>query len=463
MRHDATLDFKTKAGYGIGDLGQCFYWGGVALFIFYFYTDVVGISPAWAGTISGIGLIWDAATDPIMGLIAERTRTRWGTYRPYLLFGGVPLALSFMLLFWVPPLDGSALIAFLVFANIAHRTLFTVVAVPYSTLTAVITSDSTERTNLTGFRMLGATVGFQSLNVLAWPVIFWITQQAGLGQQYLGDEGAAFFFLATVLGIAATFIYLVTFVSVTEEVDLTVEAPKPPPIRSVIRALLGNGPFWLVFGATLVLQFTAIMWSSSVIYFVKYGLNMHEAQDTVAQIGAATALAFLPVWWFVTNRLGKRRTWLISLMFSLAGFLWFYFAQVTTLAPFISIVVVVGIGAAAGSILFWSIMPDTIEYGEWKSGVRSESSVYGFMTFAQKAAGGLGGMVFGFLLTAIGFEANQVQTPETIAAMKTIMSVIPAVGVVLGAIAIYFYPIDKAMHQRLIDEIVARSLTTQPS
>ena len=167
------LSLKVRFGYGIGDTAICFYWSGVGFLLMYFYTDVVGISPILAGTILLIGMLWDAFTDPFMGYIAERTRTRWGVYRPYLLFGNIPLALSFILLFWVPPYEGTLLFTSLVCINILHRTCFTIVSVPFSSLTPRITSDSVERTNLTGFRMLGAQTGTILITSLAFPIIFW--------------------------------------------------------------------------------------------------------------------------------------------------------------------------------------------------------------------------------------------------------------------------------------------------
>ena len=166
------LTLKTRIGYGIGDIAICLYWSGVGLYLLYFYTDVVGISGSLAGLIYFLGMAWDAATDPFMGYIAERTRTKWGVYRPYLLFGNIPLALSFVLLFWVPPLEGSSLFFFLLFANLLHRTCFTLVSVPFSSLTPRITSDSRERTNLTGFRMLGAQTGTNLMALLAFQIIF---------------------------------------------------------------------------------------------------------------------------------------------------------------------------------------------------------------------------------------------------------------------------------------------------
>ena len=166
------LTLKTRIGYGIGDISICLYWSGVGLYLLYFYTDVVGISPALAGVIYGIGMMWDALTDPFMGYLAERTRTKWGVYRPYILFGNLPLAISFVLLFRAPPYEGTALFVILLLINLLHRTCFTIVSVPFSSLTPRITSDSEERTNLTGFRMLGAQTGTNLMALCAFPIIF---------------------------------------------------------------------------------------------------------------------------------------------------------------------------------------------------------------------------------------------------------------------------------------------------
>ena len=202
-----SLSLGVKVGYGIGDIAICLYWSGVGLYLMYFYTDVVGISPVLASAIYSIGMAWDAITDPSMGFIAERTRTRWGVYRPYLLFGNIPLALSFVLLLWVPPFEGTALFIFLLFANLLHRTCFTIVSVPFSSLTPRITEDSQQRTNLTGFRMMGAQTGTNLMSAFAFPIVFWFG---------MGDEAKGFVFMAMIAGITALIIHSITFYTVKE-------------------------------------------------------------------------------------------------------------------------------------------------------------------------------------------------------------------------------------------------------
>ena len=438
------LNLKTRLGYGIGDIAICLYWSGVGLYLLYFYTDVVGISPSLAGLIYGLGMFWDAITDPFMGYVAERTRTKWGVYRPYLLFGNIPLALSFILLFWVPPLEGGALFFFLLFANLLHRTCFTLVSVPFSSLTPRITSDSQERTNLTGFRMLGAQTGTNLMALLAFPIIFWVGGE---------DESLGFVVLACVAGLTALGIHAITFLTVKEpENDQGIERVGGS-LSEAARAIGKNGPFWLVFSATLIVGITTIFFGNNLIYYTKYALNLHEHQGTILFTSGIVAFLSIPIWWIISNNIGKKLTWLISSSITLIALLVFYLYKIDTLMELLFLVAFIGFGSGAGGILFWSMLPDTIEYGEVRTGVRSESSLYGFMTFAQKGSIAFAIIILGIVLDFIGFQANEIQSDTTISNMKAIMTLIPSIGIALSLVIIYFYPIDAKMHKDLLRKL----------
>ena len=438
------LTLKTRIGYGIGDIAICLYWSGVGLYLLYFYTDVVGISGSLAGLIYFIGMAWDAATDPFMGYMAERTRTKWGVYRPYLLFGNIPLALSFVLLFWVPPLEGSSLFFFLLFANLLHRTCFTLVSVPFSSLTPRITSDSQERTNLTGFRMLGAQTGTNLMALLAFPIIFWVGGE---------DESMGFIVLASIAGITAILIHSITFITVKEpDNDQGIERVGGS-LADAARAIGKNKPFWLVFSATLIVGITTIFFGNNLIYYTKYALDLHEHQGTILFTSGIVAFLSIPIWWIISNRLGKKITWLISSTITLSSLILFYFYDIKTLNELLFLVAFIGFGSGAGGILFWSMLPDTIEYGEVLTGVRSESSLYGFMTFAQKGSIAIAVLILGWVLDAIGYQANQAMSLTTIDNMKIIMTLIPILGISCSLIIIYFYPIDSKMHKDLLRQL----------
>ena len=438
------LTLKTRLGYGIGDIAICLYWSGVGLYLLYFYTDVVCISPSMAGLIYGIGMLWDALTDPFMGYIAERTRTKWGVYRPYLLFGNLPLALSFILLFWVPPFEGAMLFFFLLFTNLLHRTCFTLESVPFSSLTPRITSDSQERTNLTGFRMMGAQTGTNLMALLAFPIIFWVGGE---------NESLGFVVLASLAGLTAMAIHAITFVTVKEpENDQGIERVGGS-LSEAASAIGKNGPFWLVFSATLIVGITTIFFGNNLIYYTKYALDLHEYQGTILFTSGIVAFLSIPIWWAISNKLGKKITWLISSSITLTALMVFYIYPITLLNELLVLVAFIGFGSGAGGILFWSMLPDTIEYGEVHTGVRSESSLYGFMTFAQKGSIAFAIIILGVVLDAIGFQANEIQSKNTIDDMKTIMTLIPSIGVAISLIIIYFYPIDAKMHKELLEQL----------
>ena len=438
------LTLKTRIGYGIGDIAICLYWSGVGLYLLYFYTDVVGIPGTLAGLIYFIGMAWDAVTDPFMGYMAERTRTKWGVYRPYLLFGNIPLALSFVLLFWVPPLEGSSLFFFLLFANLLHRTCFTLVSVPFSSLTPRVTSDSQERTNLTGFRMLGAQTGTNLMALLAFPIIFWVGGE---------DESAGFIVLAFIAGIAAILIHSITFLTVKEPDDDQGIDRIGGSLSDAARAIGKNKPFWLVFSATLIVGITTIFFGNNLIYYTKYALDLHEHQGIILFTSGIVAFLSIPIWWIISNRLGKKVTWLISSTITLFSLSLFYFYDIKTLNELLFLVAFIGFGSGAGGILFWSMLPDTIEYGEVVTGVRSESSLYGFMTFAQKGSIAIAVLILGWVLDVIGYQANQAMSIATMDNMKVIMTIVPILGISCSLIIIYFYPIDAKMHKDLLRQL----------
>ena len=442
-----TLTNRVRAGYGIGDYAICLYWSGIGLYLLYFYTDVVGISPILAGWIYALGIGWDAITDPFMGYLAERTKTKMGSYRPFIYYGSIPLALSFVLLFWVPPFEGTVLFLFLILVNLIHRSCFTIVSVPYSSLTARITNDSNERTKLTTARMISASFGTLSMSALAFPLI-----------GYFGgaDEAFGFLWLAIISGLIAIALLSVTVYSVREKVDEIVTSNLPNFV-SITKTVATNYPFWIVFGCILILGSTGVMFNKNLIYFVKYGLELHEYQGLILGVSSGASFLSLPFWAYLALKIGKRETWLISMTIAFIGLLLFFYYPIASLNELLILLALIGVGNGAGGVLFWSMLPDTVEYGEWKSGIRTESSLYGFMTFAQKSSIAVAALILGFLLSGIGFEPNQLQSEETISGMKFMMSWIPICGIIISLVLMYFYPISTKFHGELLQRIKERN------
>lgn len=441
-----SLTNKIRIGYGIGDYAICLYWSGVSLYLLYFYTDVVGITPQMAGLIYAIGIAWDAITDPFMGYMAERTRTKMGSYRPYIYYGSIPLALSFVVLLWVPPFEGMLLLSFLIVVNLIHRTCFTIVSVPYSSLTARITDDSDERTKLTTARMLAASFGTFSISALAFPIVLYFGG---------GEEALGFVYLGLIAGLVAVIILSIT-VYFVEERSFEFTKAELPNFSKVFKSVSNNYPFWIVFSAILILISTYLMFNNNLIYFSKYALGFHEYQGLILGVLSGANLLAIPIWAFLAIKIGKKNTWMTSMAFLFVGFLIFYFYPISELNELLYILGFIGFANGATGVLFWSMLPDTIEYGEWRTGIRTESSLYGFMTFAQKGAIAIAIAILGTVLTKIGFEPNEEQTAQTLSDLKSLMSIIPLIGVFISFVLVYFYPIDKKFHQKLIDEIRVR-------
>ena len=408
---------------------------------------MVGISPILAGWIYALGIGWDAITDPFMGYLAERTKTKMGSYRPFIYYGSIPLALSFVLLFWVPPFEGTVLFLFLILVNLIHRSCFTIVSVPYSSLTARITNDSNERPKLTTARMISASFGTLSMSALAFPLI-----------AYFGgaDEAFGFLWLAIISGLIAIALLSVTVYSVREKVDEIVTSNLPNFV-SITKTVATNYPFWIVFGCILILGSTGVMFNKNLIYFVKYGLELHEYQGLILGVSSGASFLSLPFWAYLALKIGKRETWLISMTIAFIGLLLFFYYPIASLNELLILLALIGVGNGAGGVLFWSMLPDTVEYGEWKSGIRTESSLYGFMTFAQKSSIAVAALILGFLLSGIGFEPNQIQSEETISGMKFMMSWIPICGIIISLVLMYFYPISTKFHRELLQRIKERN------
>ena len=440
---------KIRVAYGIGDYAICLYWSGVGLYLLYFYTDVVGISPLYAGWIYAIGITWDAITDPFMGFIAERTRSKWGSYRPFIIFGSVPLALSFFLLFWVPPFEGTFLFLFLLLVNIFHRSCFTIVSVPYSSLTARITDDSDERTKLTTARMIAASFGTFSISAAGFPIVLFFGS---------GNESTGFLFLGLISGSIAILILAITVYFVKERTFDPVNQINAN-FKLVAKSVSQNYPFWIVFSSILILGSTALMFNNNLIYFVKYSLDLHAYQGLILGTSGGFTLLAIPFWALLALRLGKRNSWLIAMVWLLIGFLAFYFYPTQSLSELLIILAFLGFGNGATGVLFWSMLPDTIEYGEWKTGIRTESSLYGFMTFAQKGAIGISALLLGIILTNIGFIPNETQSQETLDSLKMVMSWVPISGVILSLVMVIFYPINKSFHAKLLKDIAENKMS----
>lgn len=447
------LSVARKAGFGLGDYACNLYWQSVSLFLMFYYTDVVGLSGATAGFIYMIASIFDGATDPIMGALADRTRTRFGRFRPYILAAGVPLGCSFVFMFWKPALDGAGLLAVVLASHLLFRLCYTAVSVPYSSLTARMTHSSRERSTLAGFRMLFASLAGLTVSYCTQPMV------AMLGG---GDSARGFFYASCVFALLATSIFPLVFLATREPPDTQREARKLP-FKAYWRAVATNRAFWvLMLGVTIGATASTAL-GKSVLYYFKYIVGDEAGARYALSLKALSALAIIPCWVFVTRFIGKQAAWVSASLWGIAGSLVLLALDISTTIAATVFFVLMHVAAVGKSLTVWSMMPDTVEYGEWKSGVRAESFLFGLGMFFQKVALGLAAGLFGWALDLVGYVANTAQTPETLMGMKLIVVLLPGLSFAGSMIVMLFYPLKRGRHEAIVAEIAARRTSGEPA
>ncbi len=453
----APLSWARRIGWASGDAGINFYWQGVGIFAYFFYTDVMGISPMWAGIAFAAASFWDAIIDPIIGAIADRTRTRFGRFRPWILFASVPCAVSFALMFWTPPLVGGWLIAYAIATHIFLRTMLAAIGIPFSALTARMTHDSNERGTIAMLRLMFAATG-------ALAVAFTVPKLV----EVLGDEKRAYFYAACILAAGATIILFISFLSTRElpadDEDTLVVDERRGIWRTFVADLIGfwstlrhNGPLARLFAAVILSGITTAMNGKVLLYWIKYDLKDPSVMTWLLPLPAVWLVLIAPGWTWVARRWSKRSAWMLGTSLSIVSLLSFYIVNPHDHVTLVIITLIGATGGSAGLIMFWSMLPDTVEYNQWVRGDRSEAKIFGFAAFGQKAAYGINALLLGQLLTAIGFVADQPQSPEILLDLRGIMCLIPLAGVIGTIIIMWRYPITADFHARLRTDLAARA------
>lgn len=453
---DARLPLLAKFGFGSGDFAFNLVWSGTGLFLMYVYTDVFGVSPTLAGLVYAIALVWDAVTDPVMGVVADRTRTRWGRYRPWIAIGAIPLAISYALAFWNPGFTGIALVIWIAFTHCLLRTAYTVSSIPFSSLQARLSSDANERSQLAGFRMMGAAAGVLTVAMLTPLVV------KTLGQ---GHEARGYVLAAMAAGILAVLIFAFV-VSVMREPEETQAAPKPEPMWKDVGTFFSqfaqNGPLVRVFLVIIAVSIAVTMFSKNVLYYFKYVLEAPESATLALVTPALAMLILVPAWVFIASKTSKRGAWMMGSVIAALGYLAFYLNPSKDVRVVMAIIMVISVGGSSFGVLFWSMLPDTVEWGEAHHGVRHEAKVFGFASFAQKAALGVNALLLGLMLDGVGYKANQAQSAQTLDGITAMMSLIPLLGILVSMALLWKYPIDAKRHAQLRQQIAERDTSLSP-
>lgn len=447
------LSLRRKLLFSTGDLSTSIPLAILMFFQLFFLTDVAGMRPDMAGWAVGIGKIWDSINDPLFGLISDRLRTRWGRRRVLLLFGAVPLGLSFMLMWFVPNLSQTGLVIYYALTFMLFDSVFTFVHVSYNALTPELTQDYDERSSLNGFRMAFSISGTLGAIILA-TILGW----------FITDKRLLFMILGIGLGLVSILPPLVVFRVTTEKpCD---ELPDPLPLKEAILITLSNRPFWMVMGLYLLSWTTASILAAILIYFANYYLRVPEQANYLVLLIEFSAILFIPLWVWVSQKLDKRRAFILGSLSWIVVML-----GISALGPDQIVLAYIlaalgGSGLATAFVIPWSMVPDIIEYDELKTGQRREGSYYSFASFFQKMATAIAIWAMGQALSLTGYitptTANPVpvQPGSVLLAIRLFTGPIPTVLLVLAILFAWWYPITRESHRAIRDEL-ARTVLDQ--
>ncbi|MBN1572402.1 MAG: MFS transporter [Deltaproteobacteria bacterium] len=456
-----------KLGYGAGDFAMSMAFNLPAFYMMYYFTDVFGVAAAAAGMIMFSSKIWDSLVSPAMGYISDHTRSRWGSKRPYILFGAVPAGVSIALLFATPNIASEGLqIAYGLAMFFLFCTAMTMMVVPYGALTANMTSDSRERTVISAYRMAFAVVGTL---VGAGATIPLVKRFGGaLFERFYGFADVAsekaeilvnvlgFRSVGILYGVVLASIVLVSFFSVRERPNAETNLGDNLTFKDNVRLILKNRPFLILTCGVLMHQTSINIMSGVMVYFFKYNLGNELMVPVAFMIILGVGVLMLPVYIYISHRKGKKFAYNMGtgIMASMSIPI-FLFGDIS-IGLTMLLLVLVGFGISTAFLSPWSIIPDTVEYSEWKTGIRREGIHYGFFQFAFKLSGAISGLVIGVVLRFSGYIANQPQTPGALLGIKTLLTLIPMVLCIVGITLISRFPIDAEMHERMVADIKKR-------
>lgn len=432
MSHNETkLSLKEKIGYSLGDTASHFVWDMVGFWILIFYTDTFGISAAAAGTIMLIARFWDMASDPIMGIISDRTKTKWGKFRPYILWMALPYSVLAVLTFTTPDFGNTGKIIYAGVTYILLMTVFTAINLPYSSLGAVMTSDSYERAGLNSYRFIFAFIGQFIVSGTALSLALYFGK---------GDNAKGYQYTLILFSVISFILFMITFKTTKERVH----PPKAQKesIKEDFRALFKNRPWVILFFVGIVSFIMFAMQNLSIAYYFKYYIGKEENVQLFNIIGTVALIVAIPFSKPLAKRFGKRNVFLASSLISGFFFILLYLPGVSDIKMIYTFNILAKMAYAPAVPLLWTMLADTADYSEWKTGRRATGLTFSAATFAQKAGWGIGGALAGWLLAIFKFVPNVEQTETAITGIKLMISVFPGILYMSCAILLYFYNID---------------------
>jgi GPH family glycoside/pentoside/hexuronide:cation symporter len=453
------LSFSTKLAYGAGDLGPAITANILGVFLLIFFTNVANLKPGIAGSILLISKIWDAINDPIVGMMSDRTRSRWGRRHPWMLFGAIPFGIFFFLQWIVPDLDQWGLFWYYVAISIIFNSFYTAVNLPYTALTPELTQDYDERTSLNSYRF-AFSIGGSILSLVLALVIFGAFKNDPIKQYWMLGAVCA---VISVLPLYWCVWGTRKRVRETEQQRQAVATEESLPYLEQLKIAFSNKPFLYVIGIYLC-SWLAVQNTVSVIpYFVKNWMGLNDADFTQVVIAVqVTALIMLFVWSAVSKRVGKKAVYFMGMTVWIIAEIGLFTLQPGQIGWMYALAVLAGFGVSTAYLVPWSMIPDVIELDELQTGQRREGVFYGFMVLLQKVALALGLFIVGWVLQQSGFiesgggQPAPIQPASALWAIRVLVGPAPLVVLLIGLVLAYLYPITKEIHAEILLKLQER-------
>ena len=458
---DNRLALRTKIGYGVCDLGGNLFFTVGSFIVMKYLTDVVGLSPWLSGLALSVGRVFDAFSDPIIGSLSDRTSTRFGRRRPYMFVGAILLFATMAFFFRNPRLESQA--ALFAWAAISYTLLaavaYTLVNIPYSSLTPELTQDYNERTSLNAYRFAFAIVGTLLGAGAALPLISAVSGAAIVDNKWVGDPSAGYQVLGVAFGAAMAITALITVFSVRETAS-HIARPKAG-FMNIVKDYLStfaNKPFLLIL-LPWTLNITGVTVLSTMLqYYFTNVLNQPGKVTMAMLLLLVVAIAFIPIWTAISKRIGKKWSYIIGMLGVAAGVLLiFLVGPSASIGTLYALVAFCGVGFSTGYALPWSIIPDAIDYDFLKTGENREGLYYGIWTFSSKLGQAISALIIGALLSLTRYDGTiALQNPDAQLVIRLLFGPIAAVFYVASAIVLAFYPITAQKHAEIRRQIAER-------
>jgi glycoside/pentoside/hexuronide:cation symporter, GPH family len=446
------LSVREKVGYGIGDAAANFIFQTMIIFQLAFYTDTFGITAAAAGTLFLVVRVFDAAFDPLMGVIADRTNTRWGKFRPWILWTAVPFGIMGFLAFTTPDLTPSGKLVYAYVTYILLMMVYSANNLPYSALSGVMTGDVVQRTSLSSYRMVFAMASQLVIQGLALPMV----ERFGGGNDALGYKITMGIFSA----LAVVF-FIITFATTRERVR-----PDPAQKSSILQDfadLVGNGPWKAMFALTIILFVTLALRGGVMVYFFKYYVGREDMFGLFNVIGTGATIIGVLLSKSAAEKIGKRRLFVIGLLGTVIFTAAFILLPPNNLPLIITTEALRQFAYGFTIPLLWAMMADVADFSEWRNHRRATAVIFSAIIFGLKAGLGIGGAIGGYLLDAYGYVPNAVQSEHALFGIRLTASIYPAIAFLACAVCLSFYRIDKTVELEMSRELTERRNTFLPT